>query len=171
MDVVTQDELVEVARQLLEWDLAEQEARTGLSLTTARISGGASLEPGALVWDRRRGLCVDPEAGGTDAPFFAKSPEMMSYLRGEKRQTWSDRHVTLRQRLVLWVWIAVITAITIFPPWTARGGYAMRYGFIFAPPSSAAHVDESRLWPEWIAATVICGGLFLAWPTRSKPSY
>jgi hypothetical protein len=74
-----------------------------------------------------------------------------------------------RQRLVIWGWVVVIVTAGMYPPWAQRG-YPAGYHPIFAPPPGRAlHVDRSRLLVEWVIASVLAGGLYLAWPTGRGP--
>jgi len=62
---------------------------------------------------------------------------------------------------------AVFVAAGVFAPWAQRGSPA-GYHFIFAHPSRAIHVDHSRLFVEWIIATVIGVGFYFAAPGRTR---
>lgn len=81
--------------------------------------------------------------------------------------------MSIRQRFIIWGWIAVVVAAGVYPPWEQRA-YPSGYHLIFAPPrGQAIHVDQSRLTVEWIICTVVAAGLYFAWPlarTRTRPS-
>jgi hypothetical protein len=75
-----------------------------------------------------------------------------------------------RQKLIVWGWIAAISASGLFPPWTSwreGGGFPERYYLIFgAMYRSSVRIDVARLAIEWIVLTVIAAGLYFTWPGR-----
>lgn len=75
--------------------------------------------------------------------------------------------MSTRQKLVVWVWIALIAIAGIYPPWAQRGG-PVGYHLLFAPPNRSLRIDQSRLTIEWFIATLFAAGLYVAWPIRGR---
>jgi hypothetical protein len=74
--------------------------------------------------------------------------------------------LTRHQRRLVWVWIVLVVGMGIYPPWTNRGGYTAGYAPLF---STGFHsVDFGRLMVEWIVATVVVAGLYIAGPTTRR---
>jgi hypothetical protein len=78
--------------------------------------------------------------------------------------------VNTRQKFILWGWIAAVTTIALFPPWTQAVGvdtYSAGpgfYHFIFA--SSYGRVDVTRLLIMWFLPTIVAAGLYFTWAVR-----
>jgi hypothetical protein len=102
-------------------------------------------------------LCFE-EAAEHEWPDIVKPPVTFG-LQG---------NLSPRRRLIAGLWVAVLAGSCLYPPWTARGGYARGLGLIFYPPYYAMHVDISRLAVEWILATIIAGGFFFGWPKAKE---
>jgi hypothetical protein len=75
-----------------------------------------------------------------------------------------------KQKIVLWIGIAVIVVMGIFPPWVHRGGPGVEksagYSFILNGPESYAfgwfaRPDISRLFIQWVIVAVITAGLII----------
>ncbi len=74
-----------------------------------------------------------------------------------------------KQRVTLLAGGLVIGAMLLFPPWVWRGaapgsGYNQRiagYAFIFTPPEHSNQIDTTRLFIQFLAATLILGGVYL----------
>jgi hypothetical protein len=79
-----------------------------------------------------------------------------------------------KQKICLWVGIAVIVTMGIFPPWMITGGsqgcLPMGYSFILNPPSPAnlCRIDASRLCIQWVMVAVVTGGLIFTFGDK-KP--
>jgi hypothetical protein len=79
--------------------------------------------------------------------------------------------MTVRQRVIVWVWITAIVASGLFPPWEywsentvfPKGYYPLLISMNHGP----IRVDEARLLIEWILLTAVAGGLYFAWPWGS----
>jgi hypothetical protein len=78
--------------------------------------------------------------------------------------------MTLRQRIIVWVWIVAIVALGIYPPWEFRNGPPSRYYLLFAPPIGVGRieVDTSRLVIEWLITTAIAGAAYFTLRTPTK---
>lgn len=82
--------------------------------------------------------------------------------------------MTYRVRCVLWVWIAMVAAIGLFPVWAydttnGDGPNSMGRHFIFTW-SLGGRIDMSRLLVEWAVATVIAAGFYFAWAAPAAPA-
>ena len=73
-----------------------------------------------------------------------------------------------KQKIVLWIGIAVIVIMGIFPPWVISGYSTGRpiagsYSLITSPPKMgeayAKSIDLYRLGVQWVIVGVITGGL------------
>jgi hypothetical protein len=76
-----------------------------------------------------------------------------------------------KQKNVMWIGIALIVVMGIFPPWAIsdQGSFAMLgYGFILSPPKNACHINTSHLYVQWIMVTVVTGGLVVTFMDKKK---
>ena len=84
-----------------------------------------------------------------------------------------------KQKLCLWLGIATIVAMAIYPPWVCQDlrlpwteGYGKvrpgPYTFIVNPPSGSKFIDLYRLGIQWITVAVITGGLIFTFKDK-KP--
>lgn len=76
-----------------------------------------------------------------------------------------------KQERLLWVGIAIIVLMGIFPPVmlseTDGGGYCGEgNGFIFN--ISDVRVDAPQLFVQWVMVAVVTGGLFVTFKDRKK---
>lgn len=56
-----------------------------------------------------------------------------------------------RQKKVLWIGIAAIVVMGIFPPWAFSNQVSIvmwGYGFFFNPPEKACHINTSHLYVQ-----------------------
>lgn len=78
-----------------------------------------------------------------------------------------------KQKIVLWVGIAIFVLMELFPPWMAAnpqgGNYiAAGYGFILNPPHFQSEelwrcrIDFPQLLAQWAMVAVVTGGLIYA---------
>lgn len=112
-------------------------------LLAARIARGAAIERGKLRMedytrpDSHEKLVSKTEKGG-----------------------WS------MNKRVVWLWVAVIVAAGIFPPWERHGGYPAGYHLLFSPPldRGAIQISQTRLFIEWLLATVVAAGFQFVGP-------
>src|SRR5262245_20208755 len=85
--------------------------------------------------------------------------------------------MTDRAMRSLWVGIAIVVLMGLFPPWVESrtsssslphtgytAFYSRGYSFLFAPPTenSAAFIDLSRLMVQWVIVAAITLGLVAA---------
>jgi hypothetical protein len=79
--------------------------------------------------------------------------------------------MTVRQRVIVWGWIAAIVASGLFPPWTYWSDntvFPKGYYPIFTTANHGPiRVDVARLFIEWILLTAVAAGLYFAWPRGS----
>ncbi|MBA7650477.1 hypothetical protein ES703_58283 [subsurface metagenome] len=89
--------------------------------------------------------------------------------------------MNIKQKIVLWIGIAIIVIMGLFPPWimpiTRRYGmgntvkYRKYYGYDFIwaqPESSLVSIDFHRLGLQWAIVGVITGGLIYSFKDK-KP--
>ncbi|MCK5708093.1 MAG: hypothetical protein KAI43_10610 [Candidatus Aureabacteria bacterium] len=89
--------------------------------------------------------------------------------------------MNFKQKIVLWIGIAIIVGMGIFPPWKVERGKKSNmfnevfnddkytpsliisngYHFLFNPPSRAKGIDVGRLFVQIGLVTIITGGLLL----------
>ncbi len=75
------------------------------------------------------------------------------------------------QKTFLWIGIAVIVIMGIFPPWamSGQGAFAPEgYSFILNPPTELCHINTSRLYVQWTMVAVVTGGLILTFKNNKK---
>jgi len=82
------------------------------------------------------------------------------------------------QLIVLWVGIAIVVLMGIFPPWVAiaeASHFYLGYSFILSPPEEMkrgemhiAVIELTRLLTQWIMVAVIVGGLIITFKDK-KP--
>jgi hypothetical protein len=78
-----------------------------------------------------------------------------------------------KQRICLWVGIAIFLLMGLFPPWY-RGEpvHSYKYGFLLAPPEfdprgfTRYRLDVHRLYVQWIMVAVVTGGLISKYQRR-----
>jgi hypothetical protein len=92
-----------------------------------------------------------------------------------------------KQTIVLWIGLAVILLMGIFPPWvrtfSVKASYSEKnagYKFILTPPqpvpeeSGFGHdffgikLDVCRLCVQWVVVSVVTGGLILTFRDKKK---
>jgi hypothetical protein len=84
-----------------------------------------------------------------------------------------------KQKICLWLGIAVIVLMGLFPPWMAatpngRNYVAGGYGFILFPPNQfgeslwLARIDFAKLVAQWAMAAVVATGLIVTFAGK-KP--
>lgn len=68
-----------------------------------------------------------------------------------------------KQKICLWIGIAVFVAMGLFPPWMVTGGaqgcLPMGYSFILNPPAKLCRIDASHLCIQWAMVAVVTSGL------------
>ena len=176
MDVITQNELSELQARLSEASVAENKATKDLAAIADRISKGAHIEPGFFLWHEEYGLGMHEKywLGTSRSEGFVPCEnclELLRRLRSAEKPLPSHRRMGSRERLIVWLCIAILVAIGLYPPWTLRSGYAGGYGFIFAAPPAAAHIDLLRLGVQGTLAMVIGSALyFAAWKGPGSPT-
>ena len=89
-----------------------------------------------------------------------------------------------KQKICLWIGIAVIVAMGIYPPWIkpiGDGCYVTpkpKYSFILTP-SGGEHtqagcylgrVDTSQLFAQWLVVAVVTGGLIVTLADKKSKS-
>jgi hypothetical protein len=99
--------------------------------------------------------------------------------------------VKLRHKCVVWVWVATVAAMGLYPPWiyatssssvwdeivngpSPKGSIRVErvaYAFLF-DSTTIGRIDTSRLLLEWFIATIVAAGVYLALvpPASKSPS-
>ena len=75
------------------------------------------------------------------------------------------------QLIILWVGIAIVVLMGIFPPWAVTyqgGGPYEGYAFILSRPREICHIETTLLLVQWIMVAVVTGGLIITFKDR-KP--
>jgi hypothetical protein len=71
-----------------------------------------------------------------------------------------------RQTIIVWLWIAAIVALGLYPPWLQnhlRAGYDLLF-----LGKEWKHVNYPDLILEWALATVLAAGFYFAWPFKRR---
>jgi len=79
--------------------------------------------------------------------------------------------MNLKQKICLWVGIAVIVVMGIFPPLviSIQGAIEQQgYGFILIPPEKYCHINTSRLYVQWIMVAVVTGGFIVTFKDKKN---
>lgn len=74
-----------------------------------------------------------------------------------------------KRKIVLWIGIAIIVVMGIFPPWVQRGALSEKsdgYSFILNEPENYAfgwfpRLDLPRLFIQWLIVAFITAGLIV----------
>jgi hypothetical protein len=66
-----------------------------------------------------------------------------------------------KQKTCLWIGVAVIVLMGLFPPWESHYGSLVAYSFTMYPPCGRCFVDTSSLCLQWFTVTVVTGGLIV----------
>jgi len=84
--------------------------------------------------------------------------------------------MNFKQKIVLWIGIAIIVGMGLFPPWKVETGkerifsgkkytpsfiVSSGYHFLFNPPSRAKGIDVGRLFVQIGLVAIITGGVIL----------
>lgn len=88
----------------------------------------------------------------------------------EKRALTMNR----KQKICLWLGIAVIVLMGLFPPWLVVRGYFyasekrhVEYWCIFAPPShTPAEIVTDYLFAQWLMVAAVTGGLIITFQDK-----
>jgi hypothetical protein len=85
-----------------------------------------------------------------------------------------EKEITIMNRIqiiILWIGIAVIVVMGIFPPWMKSIQGAIKqngYDFILAPPEIYCHINTPRLYVQWIMVAVITCGFVVTLADKKK---
>lgn len=77
-----------------------------------------------------------------------------------------------KQLVVMWVGIAIIVLMGLFPPWTTYGNSGdcyLTHKFILFKPAERnipARIDTGHLFVQWIIVTAITGGLIVTFKDK-----
>ena len=80
------------------------------------------------------------------------------------------------QLLIMWVGIAIVVLMGIFPPWATivqATHHYLGHSFILLTPrlrpnATIIFIDLTRLLPQWIMVAVIVGGMIISFKDK-KP--
>lgn len=73
----------------------------------------------------------------------------------------------------MWIGIALIVAMGLYPPWQEIGGNPTGYGFLYSPPLTPGHflkLDWSRLLLQWSLIGFVTAGLLASAQTAATHS-
>ena len=85
-----------------------------------------------------------------------------------------------KQKICLWIGIAVIVLMSLFPPWLYTQARITEvqtnagYHFLLTPPQPQGevgygiHLDMSRLFVQWIVIIAIAAGLIVSFQEKEK---